>query len=141
MPDQKLTRKMLGDAGEHFVLSQIMFSGMPCSKMPDGWKHYDLVADRGDRIERISVKTRSHTKSFSESSWFIIKDPTKIDWLACVLYEDKGPRVWVLPVNEVSSYTETSSGAIRLSVHILKRDFLVYEGNWSLECFPAGRIG
>jgi len=53
--DRRITRKMLGDAGEHYVLAQLMFCGTPCSKMPDGWEHYDLVADTGSAIERISV--------------------------------------------------------------------------------------
>jgi hypothetical protein len=54
----RITTKMLGDAGEHFALSQFTFAGKPAAKMPDGWFGYDLAVETGSGLARISVKTR-----------------------------------------------------------------------------------
>lgn len=66
----KLTAKMLGDAGEHYVVSQIAFAGLPATKMPDGWEAYDLAVETGKGLIRVSVKTRSETQGWRTSRWF-----------------------------------------------------------------------
>ena len=33
----KVSAKMLGDAGEHYALSQFTLAGFPASKMPENW--------------------------------------------------------------------------------------------------------
>lgn len=55
----KSTRKILGDAGEHYALSRFTFSGKPAMKMPEGWRGYDLGVETGAGLARVSVKTRS----------------------------------------------------------------------------------
>ena len=37
------TSTNLGDAAEHYALSQFAFAGMPGTRMPDNWKGYDLA--------------------------------------------------------------------------------------------------
>jgi hypothetical protein len=39
--------KLLGDAGEHYALSQFSFSGKYAAKMPDNWEGYDLAVETG----------------------------------------------------------------------------------------------
>ncbi len=56
-----LTTKNLGDAAEHYALSQFAFAGMPGTKMPDNWKGYDLAVETGDGLQRVSVKLRSES--------------------------------------------------------------------------------
>jgi hypothetical protein len=58
---EEATRKMLGDAGEHYALSRFTFSGKPAMKMPDGWRAYDLAVETGEGLARVSVKTRSES--------------------------------------------------------------------------------
>ena len=71
MTSFRVIPKMLGDAGEHYALSQFTFAGKPSSKMPDGWPDYDLVVVSGQDLVRVSVKTRSETDSWKAGSWFI----------------------------------------------------------------------
>lgn len=55
-----LTPKVLGDAAEHYALSQFAFAGLPGTKMPDNWKGYDLAVETdGHGLQRVSVKLRS----------------------------------------------------------------------------------
>ena len=98
MPSITVTSKMLGDAGEHYALSQFTFAGKPASKMPDGWAGYDLAVESGQGLARVSVKTRSETASWKAGSWFIFDERLECDWLVFIFKTKTGPvRSWVVP--------------------------------------------
>jgi len=97
-PLPQLTSKMLGDAGEHFALSQFTFAGHPASKLPDGWAGYDLAVDNGSGLVRVSVKTRAEGTGWKAGAWFGFDERTECDWLVFLfLANGGGVRVWVLP--------------------------------------------
>ena len=54
-PTKLLNTKVLGDAGEHYALSQFAFTGLPGTKMPDNWEGYDLAVETGAGLARVSV--------------------------------------------------------------------------------------
>jgi hypothetical protein len=91
----KVTSKMLGDAGEHFALSQLMFAGMPASKMPDGWAGHDPAVETGQGLVRVSVKTRKETASWKAGSWFIFDERLECDWLVFIF----------LPINDAPRFS------------------------------------
>ena len=93
-----VTTKMLGDAGEHYALSQFTFAGKPASKMPDGWSGYDLAVETGHGLARVSVKTRSETSKWKAGSWFLFDERLECDWLVFIFKPRTGPvRSWVIP--------------------------------------------
>jgi len=54
--------KLVGDAGEHYALSQLSFAGKYAAKMPDNWEAYDLVVEAGIGTPlKVSVKTRTQS--------------------------------------------------------------------------------
>ncbi len=67
-------KKILGDAAEHYALSQFSFAGMPAVKMPDNWRAYDLAVETGPGLLRVSVKTRSESVGWKNSKWFSFDD-------------------------------------------------------------------
>lgn len=132
--------KLLGDAGEHFALSQFSFAGKYAAKMPDNWEAYDLAVETGRGLERVSVKTRSETEGWKVSRWFNFDDRKDCDWIAFVFKPKSGPvRAWVMPY-AVAKASASVPGADRkdpwsrdLSWSKLTRAALAcYENNWSL---------
>lgn len=90
--------KLLGDAGEHYALSQFSFASKYAAKMPDNWKAYDLAVETGEGLARVSVKTRSETSGWKASQWFMFDDRKACDWFVFVFKPRKGPlRSWVIP--------------------------------------------
>ncbi len=90
--------KQLGDAGEHYALSQFTFAGKAATKMPDNWAGYDLAVETGKGLVRVSVKTRSETKSWDANSWFNFDDRQQVDWLVLLFKASNGHlRAWVIP--------------------------------------------
>jgi len=65
----EILKKMLGDAGEHYAVSQFGFHGLRAHKMPDGWPGYDVAVDANGQVLKVSVKTRSETPSFGPGSF------------------------------------------------------------------------
>ncbi len=132
--------KLLGDAGEHYALSQFSFAGKYAAKMPDNWQGYDLAVETGSELVRVSVKTRSETARFKSSPWFNWDDRRVCDWFVFVFRPIKGPvRSWVVP----SEFVEANSnkpGPHRkdpwfrdLSLKKLNEPPLAdYEDNWSM---------
>lgn len=113
----EITRKMLGDAGEHYALSQFTFAGRPGSKMPDGWSAYDLVIESGNGLVRVSVKTRSETDSWKAGSWFVFGDRSICEWLVFVFKPKTGPvRSWVIPF-EIACEHANKPGSLRKDPH------------------------
>lgn len=92
------TTKMLGDAGEHYALSQFTFAGRAASKMPESWKGYDLAVETGSGLVRVSVKTRSESDGWDSSAWFRFDERLACKWLVFIFKPKDGPvRSWVIP--------------------------------------------
>jgi hypothetical protein len=95
--------KILGDSGEHYALSMFGFYGYACSKLPDNWKYYDLIVQKHEVLERVSVKTRSETSSFGKGSWFKFEIGGHYDWMAFIIKFRSGEiRSWVIPIDEAA---------------------------------------
>jgi len=136
----QVTTKMLGDAGEHFALSQFTFAGKPATKMPDGWSGYDLAVETGRGLARISVKTRSESAGWRTSKWFSFDERKDCDWLVLVFQQKAGPlRSWVIPFPVAKQYAN-NPGPNRKNPHmrdlswakLMREPLARYENNWSL---------
>jgi hypothetical protein len=139
-PIGAVTAKMLGDAGEHYALSQFTFAGKPASKMPDGWTGYDLAVESGQGLVRVSVKTRSETERWKAGSWFNFDERLECDWLVFIFLPLQGAvRTWIMPF-EVARKFGNSPRPERKDPHNrdvsfakLNREPLSrYESNWTL---------
>jgi hypothetical protein len=136
-------RKILGDSGEHYALSMFGFYGLPCSKLPDNWKYYDLIVQKDNRIIRVSVKTRSETASFSKNSWFVFDATGQYEWVVFIIkFAGVSIRAWVIPVEVAIKHASipkngsASPDARRLSWGKLEHpDLLQYSENWELKVF------
>jgi hypothetical protein len=133
--------KMLGDAGEHYALSQFTFAGKPATKMPDGWSGYDLAVESGQGLIRVSVKTRSETDSWKAGSWFTFNEKMECDWLAFIFKAKTGIiRSWVIPF-AVAREQGNKASPLRKEPHIRdvswaklnKAPLARYENNWELK--------
>jgi hypothetical protein len=136
----KITSKMLGDAGEHYAVSQFTFAKRAATKMPDGWEGYDLAVETGNGLVRVSVKTRSESPGWKTSSWFIFDDRRPCDWLVFVFQQvDRQVRAWVIPFGVALEHAN-KIGKGRKDPHLrdiswkrLNTLLARYENNWSLE--------
>jgi hypothetical protein len=134
-------KKILGDAGEHYALGMFGFAGLACSKLPDNWKHYDLIVQKENKIERISVKSRSETKSFSKNSWFIFEVTGQYEWVVFIVKFKTGElKSWVIPVSVALKHAtkpkdkSDSPNDRRLSWGKLEGPSLIkYLDNWSMK--------
>src|SRR6266487_3226648 len=89
--------KLLGDAGEHYALSQFSFAGKYAAKMPDNWEAYDLAVETGGLV-RVSVKTRSESEGWKTSRWFSFDDRKECDWIVLIFKPKVGVvRSWIMP--------------------------------------------
>jgi hypothetical protein len=136
----KRTPKMLGDAGEHYALSQFTFAGRPATKMPDGWEGYDLAVESGQGLVRVSVKTRSESEGWKASRWFNFDDRRECDWMVFIFLTKEGKlRSWVMPLSVAKAHANVP-GPGRKQAHVrdlswaklLKDPLAAYENNWSL---------
>jgi hypothetical protein len=149
MNDFAVTSKMLGDAGEHYALSQFTFAGKPTTKMPDGWAGYDLAVHSNGGLLRVSVKTRSETDSWKAGSWFIFDETIECDWLVFIFKTKAGlVRSWVVPyslareLGNVASPTRKDPHMRDVSWAKLNREPLQrYENNWQLNEQGTGKSG
>jgi len=141
MSQLSVTTKMLGDAGEHFAVSQFTFAGRPATKMPDGWTAYDLVVETGGGLARVSVKTRRDSIGWKNASWFIFDERLECEWLVFILKQESGPvRAWVIPFAVARQYGNVPTPQRKdphnrdVSWAKLNRPPLDrYEDNWVLE--------
>lgn len=139
-----VTTKMLGDAGEHYALSQLTFAGKPASKMPDGWSGYDLAVETGNGLVSVSVKTRKETANWKAGSWFMFDERLKCDWLVFIFVPMEGSvRSWVIPFETAREYGNVPTPGRKdphirdVSFHKLNKEPLsLYENNWLLEREP-----
>lgn len=136
--------KLLGDAGEHYALSQFSFAGKYAAKMPDNWKAYDLAVEPGAGLVRVSVKTRSESVGWRNSRWFTFDDRQDCDWMVFIFKPREGPlRSWVMPYAVVKSNANVPGpnrkDAWSRDVSWVKLNRLPlssFEGNWSLKPNP-----
>ena len=140
---RRATGKLLGDAGEHYALSQFSFAGKYAAKMPDNWEAYDLAVETGRGLTRVSVKTRSESTGWSKSRWFSFDDQKACDWLVLIFKAASGSlRSWVIPY-DLAKESANVPGELRkdpwfrdLSWRKLNLEPLAaYENNWSLQDF------
>ena len=133
--------KLLGDAGEHYALSQFSFAGKYAAKMPDNWQGYDLAVETGSELVRVSVKTRSESRSWAANSWFNWDDRKDCDWFVFVFKPERGPvRSWVVPSGLVHTYSN-KPGPLRqdpwfrdlLWATLNEHPLVGYEDNWSMQ--------
>lgn len=132
--------KLLGDAGEHYALSQFSFAGKYAAKMPDNWEAYDLAVETGSGLVRVSVKTRSETSGWSTSKWFMFDERKACDWLVFLFKPAHGPILaWVIPFELALSHGNVpgpnrkdpwSRDVSWSKLH--KEPFAAYRDNWSL---------
>jgi len=133
--------KLLGDAGEHYALSQFSFAGKYAAKMPENWEAYDLAVETGTGLIRVSVKTRSETTGWKASRWFNWDDRKACDWFVFIFKPLLSPvRSWVIPADVVEHHAN-KPGLNRkdpwfrdLSWRKLNQPLLAcYEDNWGLQ--------
>ena len=114
MTTKRISTKLLGDAGEHYALSQFSFAGNYAAKMPDNWEGYDLAVETGAGLVRVSVKTRSESVGWKSSRWFNWDDRKDCDWFVfifkltqpiLVAYEDNWSMNTDIPVKDAASKT------------------------------------
>jgi hypothetical protein len=123
------TTKQIGDACEMLVAARLTLAGNPATVMPDGWPHYDLIAQPPDRSpQRISVKTRyqgsTHTFHFS---------PEGCDWIAFVFLPATGTeRIWILPVDDARNISASDGVRRRLPLARLAEQLNNWESNFCL---------
>lgn len=133
--------KLLGDAGEHYALSQFSFAGKYAAKMPDNWEGYDLAVETGVGLIRVSVKTRSETPGWKASRWFNWDDRKACDWFVFIFKPTIGSlRSWVIPANVVEKHANRPGSKRQdpwfrdLSWKKLNQPLLaIYEDNWNLQ--------
>lgn len=139
-PQERLPKNVLGDAGEHYALSQFSFAGKYAAKMPDNWQGYDLAVETGSGLVRVSVKTRSESSGWKTSRWFNFDDRQHCDWMVFI-FKDKDGRLrsWVLPYElaiqhaNVPGKTRKERWFRDLSWRKLNSEPLcAYENNWGL---------
>ena len=144
---KKKPGKLLGDAGEHYALSQFSFAGKYAAKMPDNWEAYDLAVETGHGLVRVSVKTRSESAGWVKSRWFNFDDRKDCDWIVLIFKPIDGlVRSWVIPY-DIAKELGNKPGSSRkepwfrdLSWAKFNREPLTaYEDNWSLDREPRMR--
>ncbi len=142
---KRLPGKLLGDAGEHYALSQFSFAGKYAAKMPDNWEAYDLAVETGSGLVRVSVKTRSETSGWKANSWFTFDDRKECDWVVFIFKPRTGiVRSWIVPY-EVVEQNANVPGLGRKDAwfrdvswaKLNKSPLADYENNWSLLADPG----
>lgn len=137
---KKIHTKLLGDAGEHYALSQFSFAGKYAAKMPDNWEGYDLAVETGSGLMRVSVKTRSESVGWKSSKWFNWDDRKPTDWFVFIFKSTTGElRSWIIPAKLVAQ-NSNRPGANRkdpwlreISWRALNSPSLIgFETNWDM---------
>jgi hypothetical protein len=142
----KVSTKMLGDAGEHYALSQFTLSGCPTSKMPDNWEGYDLAVESGSGLLRVSVKTRKETPNWKKGNWFLFDERKECDWIVFIFVQmDSSIRSWVIPFH-LALENANRPGPKRKDPwnrdiswkKLNEKPLIEFEGNWKMSARPAG---
>ena len=136
--------KLLGDAGEHYALSQFDFAGKYAAKMPDDWQGYDLAVETGSGLVGVIVKTRRETAGWKSSPWFSWDDRMCCEWFVFAFKPKQGAmRSWIVPANLAEAHAQKPTTgrerhmtpwARKLHWNQLNDPPLAdFEDNWSLE--------
>lgn len=85
-------KRLLGEAGEHLVLSRLLSRGLPAAQRPRAWAGDDVILESGLNV---SVKTTSSKKR----SWMAKegKANPKRYWALVHLHDVAEPVVYVVP--------------------------------------------
>ena len=138
---KKKSGKLLGDAGEHYALSQFSFAGKYAAKMPDNWEAYDLAVETGSGLVRVSVKTRSESAGWATSRWFNFDDRKDCDWIVLIFKPTNGAlRSWVIPYglakdlsNKPGPNRKNPSFRDLSWAKLNRKPLSAYESNWALD--------
>jgi hypothetical protein len=136
--------KLLGDAGEHYALSQFSFSGKYAAKMPDNWEAYDLAVETGTGLVRVSVKTRSESEGWKTSRWFNFDDRKECDWFVFIFKSNNGSvRSWVIPQDVILIHANKPGPGRKDAwfrdiswAKLNKPPLSLYEDNWQMNKLP-----
>ena len=143
-PKVRPSSKLLGDAGEHYALSQFSFAEKYAAKMPDNWEAYDLAVETGGLV-RVSVKTRSESEGWKKSRWFSFDDRKNCDWIVFIFKSKTGVvRSWVIPYY-VAKARANVPGPNRKDAWLRdiswsklnKLPLSTFENNWALNETPS----
>lgn len=138
---QKVHSKVVGDAGEHYALSQFAFAGLPGTKMPDNWEGYDLAVETGKGLTTVSVKVRTEKDGWKSASWFLFDDRKPCDWIVFIFKQETGElQSWVVPFH-VAIANANKPGPTRKDpwvrditwAKLNKPPLLAFKDNWRLQ--------
>jgi hypothetical protein len=133
--------KLLGDAGEHYALSQFSFAGKYAAKMPDNWQGYDLAVETGSELVKVSVKTRSESADMRYSPLFHWNHRRCCDWIVFLFQPKQGSfRSWIIPAMLAEECAMKSREWMNMPLdrelpltRLGKPPLAEYEDNWSME--------
>jgi len=133
--------KLLGDAGEHYALSQFSFAGKYAAKMPDNWQGYDLAVETGSELVKVSVKTRSESADMRYSPLFHWNHRRCCDWIVFLFQPKQGSfRSWIIPAMLAEEFATKSMEWMNMPLdrelpltRLGKPPLAEYEDNWSME--------
>ena len=133
--------KLLGDAGEHYALSQFSLAGKYAAKMPDNWQGYDLAVETGSELVKVSVKTRSESADMRYSPLFHWNHRRCCDWIVFLFQPKQGSfRSWIIPAMLAEEFATKSMEWMNMPLdrelpltRLGKPPLAEYEDNWSME--------
>ena len=133
--------KLLGDAGQHYALSQFSFAGKYAAKMPENWGAYDLAVETGTGLIRVIVKTLSEPLGRRMSMWFHWDDRIACDWFVFIFKPMLSPlRSWYIPADVVVHHANKPGKNQKypwfreLSTRKFNKPSIAcYEDNWGLQ--------
>lgn len=122
---------LIGNAGEHYVMGELLKRGWIAGLAPRNAPAFDIIATRADRVVRIRVKTKR--TEFSDWQWTTHKDGKIFRHL-----DDRDTRDFLVLVNMEGNTTGCSEFFVLLTHEInrwLEEDF----ETWRLSPGPHGR--
>lgn len=155
MPDRPYTPKQMGDACEMLVAAEMTLAGIPALKVPDGWPHYDVIAQpQGEaQPQRVSVKSRTFKNKSDDYVSYDVND--QFDWLAIVQLPGDGQltrRIFIIPktVADARARKDRPTSATAHIRQFTQKEVATklgeFENNFCLsptgkvKCEPAGKV-
>jgi hypothetical protein len=125
------TPKQRGDAAEMLVAANLTLNGIPSLLAPENWPGYDVIAEHGKRLQKISVKCRGPSG--------IDFRPKDFDWLAIVLIDESPREFFIIPASVAAEKSKPKNskrkdnGLRTLSVRFVRKNFQKYLNNFKLK--------